>query len=93
MTNIIYDVACSKQMRRAVSGTCQLINNICHSFIINESYKCTCPDACEMNHTNVPVQMHVCKHVCARVLLCLRVCGALMRAHLGPQGRIENFLW
>ena len=23
-------------------GTCEIINNICHSFIINESYKCTC---------------------------------------------------
>ena len=46
MTNIIYDFACSKQMRCGVSGTCEIINNICHSFIINESYKCTCLDAC-----------------------------------------------
>ena len=29
MTNIIYDFACSKQMPRGVSRTCEIRNNIC----------------------------------------------------------------
>ena len=41
LTNIIYDFAC------------EIIHNICHSFIINESYKCTCLEKlCKKLSTN-----------------------------------------
>jgi len=61
MTKIIYDIACSTQLRSGVSRTCEIINNICHSFIINEAYKCTCLDAC----------LQTCLCTCACVSLCV----------------------
>ena len=48
MTNIIYDFACSGNTTSHLFGACEIINNICHSFIINELYKCTCLDACQL---------------------------------------------
>ena len=52
------------------SRLCDIINNICHSFIINEPYKRTCLDACV--HTCVCVCVCVC--VCTRVFVCVCLC-------------------
>ena len=38
MTNAIYNSESSKRLRRAVSRTCESINIICHTSIINESF-------------------------------------------------------
>ena len=69
MTKLIYDLTCSKQVRRGVSRTCEIITSICHSFIINELYKRTCVDACVQNC------LHVCVCVCVCVCLCVCVCA------------------
>jgi len=75
MTNIIYDFACSTQMRRGVSRTCEIINNICHSFIIKESYERTCLDACVQTCLRTCVCVFVCVFVCVRVCRALRIKG------------------
>ena len=48
MTNIIYGFACSGNTMSHFFVACEIINNICHSFIINELYKCACLDACQL---------------------------------------------
>ena len=75
MTNIIYDFACSKQMRRGVSGTCEVINDICHSLIIHESYERTCLDACVQTCLRTCVCVFVCVFVFVRVCLFVFVCA------------------
>jgi hypothetical protein len=77
MTNIVYDFACYKQMRHGVSGTCEIINNICHSFIINESYKCICLDACVQKCLRMCVCVFVCVCVCLCLFVFVCVCCAL----------------
>ena len=55
-----------KQLQHGVSSTCKVINKICHSLIIKESYEHTCLDA--------GVQACVCKCVCVFVCVCVHLC-------------------
>jgi len=48
MTNFICDFVCSVNATSHLFGACEIIRNICHRFIIHESYKCTCLDACQL---------------------------------------------
>ena len=76
MTNIIYEFACSWNTTSHLFGACNIINNICHSFIINELYKCKCLDAwhCVQNCVRTCVCVFVCVCVCAHVFIGVCLC-------------------